>query len=168
MQKSQQSWVLSQYPPTQWNLRGGADEYSVKYSTVHRRKKFKKKSLLTSFILSEMVQLLIAIVLVSTMVASLPFDDDDNSDFTVDYDLPDFLTVSSSILGNLTRPGVVSASLISTSSSEGLQADLVKGIYYLTQFGYIQPSNSSALRQAKLVIRLFLLLERKSQASSQR
>ncbi len=102
-----------------------------------------------------MVQLLIAIVLVSTMVASLPFDDDDNSDSTVDYNLPDFLTMSSSsILGNLTRPGAVSASLISTSSSDGLQADLVKGLYYLTQFGYIQPSNSSALRQAKLVIPL--------------
>jgi hypothetical protein len=96
-----------------------------------------------------MVQLLIAIVLGSTMVASLPFDDDnDNSDFTVDYELPDFLTVSSSILGNLTRPGAVSASLISASSSDGLQADLVKGLYYLTQFGYIQPSNSSAFRQA--------------------
>ncbi len=108
-----------------------------------------------------MVHMLIAIVLGSTIAASLPFnDDDDNSDFTVDYDLPDFLTVSSSsILGNLTRPGAVSASLISTSSSDGLQADLVKGIYYLTQFGYIQPSNSSALRQAN---RLFLLLEKKS------
>jgi hypothetical protein len=115
-----------------------------------------------------MIYMLIAIVLGSSMAASLPFDDDDNSDFTVDYNLPDFLTVSYSILGNLTRPGAVSASLISTSSSDGLQADLVKGIYYLTQFGYIQPSNSSALRQAKLVIRLFVLLERKSQASSQR
>jgi hypothetical protein len=111
-------------------------------------KKIKKIPLLTLFILAEMVYLLMAIVLGSTMAASLPFnDDDENSDYH--YNLPDFLTVSSSsILGNLTRPGAVSASLISTSSSDGLQADLVKGIYYLTQFGYIQPSNSSALRQA--------------------
>ena len=28
--------------------------------------------------------------------------------------------------------------------------ELVMGLYYLTKFGYIQPNNSSAFRQAKL------------------
>ncbi len=37
MPKSQQSWVRSQHPPTQWNLRGAADEAVL--NTVHRKKK---------------------------------------------------------------------------------------------------------------------------------
>ncbi len=45
MAKSQQSWVWSHHPLTQWNLSGGRGS-SVEYGTVHR-KKAKKISLLS-------------------------------------------------------------------------------------------------------------------------
>ncbi len=40
MPKSQQSWVRSQHAPTQWNLRGGADEAVV--NNIHKNKKIHK------------------------------------------------------------------------------------------------------------------------------
>jgi hypothetical protein len=53
MPKSQQSWVLSQHPPTQWNLKGAADEAVL--NNVHQKKitnkiPFKKNSLNCSFL----------------------------------------------------------------------------------------------------------------------